>query len=42
MPDCNFLSKWDWHQGLGARNNRIPMFDHARRALQTNDIYVAE
>jgi alpha-L-arabinofuranosidase len=37
LPGGNFLSDWDWHGALGPRDKRVPMFDHAWSAMQTND-----
>ncbi|WP_334185994.1 alpha-L-arabinofuranosidase C-terminal domain-containing protein [Novosphingobium sp.] len=42
LPGGNFLSNWDWHQALGPRDKRVPMFDHAWSAMQTNDIGMDE
>ncbi|WP_232494624.1 alpha-L-arabinofuranosidase C-terminal domain-containing protein [Novosphingobium kaempferiae] len=42
LPGGNFLSNWDWHQALGPRDRRVPMFDHAWSAMQTNDIGMDE
>ncbi|BBD99904.1 alpha-N-arabinofuranosidase [Sphingobium amiense] len=42
LPGGNFLSNWDWHQALGPRDRRQPMFDHAWSAMQTNDIGMDE
>lgn len=29
LPGRNFLSDWDWHEAIGPRDARPPMFDHA-------------
>jgi len=42
MPGGNFLSDWDWHEALGPRDRREPMFDNAWNAMQTNDIGIDE
>ncbi|WP_240502049.1 alpha-L-arabinofuranosidase C-terminal domain-containing protein [Sphingomonas panacis] len=42
LPGGNFLSDWDWHEALGPRDKRPPMFDHAWSAMQTNDLGMDE
>ncbi|ATI80779.1 alpha-L-arabinofuranosidase C-terminal domain-containing protein [Sphingobium yanoikuyae] len=42
LPGGNFLSNWDWHRALGPRDKRVPIFDHAWSAMQTNDIGLDE
>jgi len=42
LPGGNFLSNWDWHEALGERDRRNPMFDHAWDAIQANDIGMDE
>jgi alpha-N-arabinofuranosidase len=42
LPGGNFLSDWDWHQAIGPRDKRAPMFDHAWSAMQSNDIGMDE
>jgi alpha-N-arabinofuranosidase len=42
LPGGNFLSNWDWHEALGERDRRNPMFDHAWSAIQSNDIGMDE
>ena len=42
LPGGNFLSNWDWHEALGPRDRRNPMFDHAWSAIQSNDIGMDE
>lgn len=42
LPGGNFLSNWDWHQAIGPRDRRAPMFDHAWSAMQTNDLGMDE
>ena len=42
LPGGNFLSDWDWHQAIGPRDKRAPMFDHAWSAMQPNDLGMDE
>jgi alpha-N-arabinofuranosidase len=42
LPGGNFLSNWDWHSAIGARDKRLPMFDHAWSAMQPNDLGMDE
>ena len=42
LPGGNFLSNWDWHEALGDRDRRNPMFDHAWDAVQSNDLGMDE
>lgn len=42
LPGGNFLSDWDWHEALGPRDRRPPMFDHAWSAMQPNDLGMDE
>ncbi len=42
LPGGNFLSNWDWHEALGPRDRRNPMFDHAWSAIQSNDFGMDE
>ena len=42
LPGGNFLSDWDWHEAIGPRDQRAPMFDHAWSAMQTNDLGMDE
>lgn len=42
LPGGNFLSNWDWHDAIGPRDARPPMFDHAWGAVQPNDIGMDE
>ena len=42
LPGGNFLSDWDWHDALGPRDKRAPVFDHAWSAMQPNDIGMDE
>lgn len=42
MPGGNFLSDWDWHDAIGPRDRRAPMFDEAWGAMQTNDLGMDE
>ena len=42
LPGGNFLSDWDWHEAIGPRDARPPMFDHAWSAMQPNDLGMDE
>ncbi|WP_184003218.1 alpha-L-arabinofuranosidase C-terminal domain-containing protein [Stakelama sediminis] len=42
LPGGNFLSNWDWHEAIGPRDKRPPMFDHAWGAMQANDFGMDE
>jgi len=42
LPGGNFLSDWNWYDGLGDRDRRPPMFDYAWNAMQTNDVAMDE
>ncbi|MDV6330996.1 alpha-N-arabinofuranosidase [Asticcacaulis sp. 201] len=42
LPGGNYLSNWDWHDALGPRDQRRPMYDHSWSAMQTNDIGMDE
>jgi alpha-N-arabinofuranosidase len=42
LPGGNYLSDWDWHDAIGPRDKRPPMYDHAWDAMQTNDIGMDE
>ncbi len=42
LPGGNFLSGWDWHDAIGPRDARAPMFDHAWSAMQPNDLGMDE
>ena len=42
LPGGNFLSNWNWYDGLGDIDKRPPMFDHAWNAMQTNDVGMDE
>ncbi|MXO58443.1 alpha-N-arabinofuranosidase [Altererythrobacter salegens] len=42
LPGGNFLSNWDWHEALGDRDHRRPMYDHAWSAIHSNDIGMDE
>ncbi|WP_237452110.1 alpha-L-arabinofuranosidase C-terminal domain-containing protein [Qipengyuania algicida] len=42
LPGGNFLSDWDWHEAIGPRDRRAPMFDHAWSAMQPNDLGMDE
>jgi len=36
-PGGNFLSGYDWHDGIGDPDKRPPRYDYAWRALESND-----
>lgn len=42
LPGGNFLSDWNWYDGIGDRDKRPPMFDYAWTAMQTNDVAMDE
>ncbi len=42
LPGGNFLSDWDWHEAIGPRDKRPPMFDYAWGAMQPNDLGMDE
>jgi alpha-N-arabinofuranosidase len=42
LPGGNFLSGWNWYDGVGDRDRRPPMFDYAWNAMQTNDVGLDE
>ncbi len=42
LPGGNFLSDWNWYDGVGPRDKRPPMFDYAWNAMQTNDVGLDE
>ncbi|MDE3202128.1 MAG: alpha-N-arabinofuranosidase, partial [Acidobacteriota bacterium] len=42
LPGGNFLSDWNWYDGLGPRDKRAPMFDYAWNAMQSNDVGMDE
>jgi alpha-N-arabinofuranosidase len=42
LPGGNFLSDWNWYDGIGDRDRRPPMFDYAWNAMQTNDVAMDE
>ena len=42
LPGGNFLSDWNWYDGVGDRDRRPPMFDYAWNAMQTNDVAMDE
>jgi alpha-N-arabinofuranosidase len=42
LPGGNFLSDWNWYDGIGDPDKRPPMFDHAWNAMQTNDVGLDE
>ncbi|HVI99332.1 MAG TPA: alpha-L-arabinofuranosidase C-terminal domain-containing protein [Sphingomonas sp.] len=42
LPGGNFLSNWDWHDAIGPRDKRAPMYDHAWSAMQANDFGMDE
>lgn len=42
LPGGNFLSDWNWYDGIGDRDKRTPMFDYAWNAMQSNDVGLDE
>jgi len=42
LPGGNFLSDWNWYESVGDIDRRPPMFDHAWKAMQTNDVGIDE
>ena len=42
LPGGNFLSDWDWHNGIGDVDKRPPTFDYAWNAMQPNDVGLDE
>ncbi len=42
LPGGNFLSDWNWYDGLGPRDKRPPTFDYAWNAMQSNDVGMDE
>ncbi|HUZ97007.1 MAG TPA: hypothetical protein VMU57_19060 [Edaphobacter sp.] len=42
LPGGNFLSDWNWYDGIGDRDRRPPMFDYAWNAMQSNDVGLDE
>ena len=42
LPGGNFLSNWDWHEAIGPRDLRPPMYDRAWSAMQANDFGMDE
>jgi len=42
LPGGNFLSDWNWYDGLGDMDKRPPIFDHAWNAMQSNDVSMDE
>jgi len=42
LPGGNFLSDWNWYDGIGDRDRRPMMFDYAWNAMQTNDVGMDE
>lgn len=42
LPGGNFLSDWNWYDGIGDIDKRPPMFDHAWNAMQSNDVSMDE
>jgi len=42
LPGGNFLSDWNWYDGIGDRDRRPPMFDYAWNTMQTNDVAMDE
>lgn len=42
LPGGNFLSDWNWYDGIGDRDRRPPTFDYAWNAMQPNDVGLDE
>ncbi|MGC2635915.1 MAG: alpha-N-arabinofuranosidase [Acidobacteriaceae bacterium] len=42
LPGGNFLSDWDWYDGIGDRDRRPPTWDYAWNAMQSNDVGLDE
>ncbi|MGA8043912.1 MAG: alpha-N-arabinofuranosidase, partial [Terracidiphilus sp.] len=42
LPGGNYLSDWNWYEGIGDIDKRPPMFDYAWNAMQTNDVGLDE
>jgi alpha-L-arabinofuranosidase len=42
LPGGNFLSDWNWYDGIGDPDKRPPTFDYAWNAIQPNDVGLDE
>ncbi|HEY6448398.1 MAG TPA: alpha-N-arabinofuranosidase [Acidobacteriaceae bacterium] len=42
LPGGNFLSDWNWYDGIGDRDRRPPTWDYAWNAMQSNDVGLDE
>ncbi|HKV24017.1 MAG TPA: hypothetical protein VJN93_05440 [Candidatus Acidoferrum sp.] len=42
LPGGNFLSDWNWYEGVGPRDKRPPAYDYAWNAMQSNDVGLDE
>jgi alpha-L-arabinofuranosidase len=42
LPGGNFLSDWNWYDGVGPRDKRPPTYDYAWNAMQPNDVGLDE
>ncbi|HEV2215266.1 MAG TPA: alpha-N-arabinofuranosidase, partial [Terracidiphilus sp.] len=42
LPGGNFLSDWNWYNGVGDIDKRPPTFDYAWNAMQSNDVGLDE
>jgi alpha-N-arabinofuranosidase len=42
LPGGNFLSDWNWYDGIGDPDKRTPTFDYAWNAMQPNDVGLDE
>jgi alpha-N-arabinofuranosidase len=42
LPGGNFLSDWNWYDGVGDPDKRPPMYDYAWNAMQPNDVGLDE
>ncbi|HMJ63140.1 MAG TPA: hypothetical protein VK493_15320 [Bryobacteraceae bacterium] len=42
LPGGNFLSDFTWYDSVGDIDKRLPMFDYAWHAMQTNDVGMDE
>ena len=42
LPGGNFLSDWNWYDGIGDPDKRPPTFDYAWNAMQPNDVGLDE
>lgn len=42
LPGGNFLSDWNWYDGVGDPDRRPPTYDYAWNAMQSNDVGLDE